>query len=201
MKKFYSQRLSPLTLITAALLTYILAESLGGNGVLAVTVLGIFFGNVAVKKKVALQEFSSMLSSTLEILVFILIGFLIPTNLDLVFIVKSIILFGIMILIRFIVLELVYLHDHINLKERIFMAMNCTKGIAVAVVAFIISNYVLDIPIIEDGIQLTHQVPLTNFPGTHIILNLMVLFILYSIVLSSVIARFSKKFIRLNVEQ
>ncbi|MBN2368091.1 cation:proton antiporter [Candidatus Woesearchaeota archaeon] len=201
MKKFYSQKLSPFTLITSALLTYILSESLGGNGVLAVTVLGIFFGNVTVKKKVELQEFSSMLSSTLEILVFILIGFLIPLNLDPPFILKSIVLFMIMILIRFMAMQLVYLRDHVNLKERIFMALNCTKGIAVAVVAFIISNYVLDITVIEEGIRLTHQIPLMNFPGTQSIIDLMVLFILYSILVSSIIARFSKKFIRVTVDQ
>jgi NhaP-type Na+/H+ or K+/H+ antiporter len=78
-------------------------------------------------------------------------------------------------------IQLVYLQDHLNLKERIFMALNCTKGIAVAVVAFILSNHIIKIP--------------------ESLISLMVLFILYSIILSSVMARFSQKFIRLKVEE
>ena len=59
MKKAYSEILSPLAVITAALLTYILAENLGGNGVLAITTMGLFFGNVYVKQKIQLMEFST----------------------------------------------------------------------------------------------------------------------------------------------
>ena len=50
-KKQYSEILSPVTLIASTILTYILAEELGGNGVLAVTTLGLFFGNVYIKRK------------------------------------------------------------------------------------------------------------------------------------------------------
>ena len=64
MKRTYSEVLSPVATITAALLSYILAENLGGNGVLAVTTLGVFFGTITVKKKVHLQEFSSMFANT-----------------------------------------------------------------------------------------------------------------------------------------
>ncbi len=201
MRRFYSEKLSPLSLITAALLTYVLSENLGGNGVLAVTTLGIFFGNVTVKKKVELQEFSSMLSNVLEILVFILIGFLVPLELNLGFFLKSVVLFFIMILIRFFAIQLVCMQDHINMKERIFMALNCTKGIAVAVVAFIVSNYVLQIPVVQNGVRIINNVPLMSISGADMILNLMVLFILYSILLASITARFSQHFIRLKVEE
>ena len=200
MRRFYSERLSPLTLITSALLTYIISENLGGNGVLAVTVLGVFFGNVTVKKKLELLEFSAMLSNTLEIIVFVLIGFLLPLNLDLWFVVKSVLLFIIMIVLRFGAIQIVYISDHINLKERIFMALNCTKGIAVAVVAFLVSTYVLQIPTLQEGVKVLQELPVISIPGSQTIIDLMVLFIIYSIILSSIMARFSQNFIRLKVE-
>ena len=201
MRRFYSERLSPLILLTSALLAYLLSEQLGGNGVLAVTVLGVFFGNLTVKKKPELKEFSNTLSNILEMLVFILIGFLIPVKLELHFILKSLLLFAIMILIRFIAIQLVYMHDHVNIKERIFMALNCTKGIAVAVVAFILSNYILNIPIIENGMTTVKAIPLIGISGATIIIDLMIFFIVYSIILSSITARFSQHFIRLKVEE
>jgi len=200
MRKFYSDKLSPLTLITSSLLTYILAENLGGNGVLAVTVFGIFFGNVRVKKKLELKGFSNMLSRVLEILVFILIGFLLPIDIEPSFLVKSILIFVFMIILRFISIELVYLHGGLNLKQRIFMSLNCSKGIAVAVVAFILSNYVLNLPVIIDGVKTISQVPLIAYPGGKVVLDLMILSLLYSIILSSIMSRFSQDFIRLKVE-
>ena len=61
MKKYYSQTLSPLALITAALLTYVISESLGGNGVLGVTTAGLVFGNVyKIKHIKKLQEFGEI---------------------------------------------------------------------------------------------------------------------------------------------
>ena len=52
MKKEYSKVLSPLAMVTAALLTYIIAENLKGNGVLAVTAMGLLFGNIYLKQKI-----------------------------------------------------------------------------------------------------------------------------------------------------
>jgi len=184
MKKFYSEQISPLTLVTSAMLTYIVAEKIGGNGVLAVTVLGVLFGNISVKKKPELQEFSGMLSNVLEIFVFILIGFLIPTDIEIGFFVKSLVLFFIMVIIRFAAMEIVFIGDHINIKERIFMALNCSKGIAVAVVAFTFSTYAFSTDIVCAGT----------------ILDLMILFLLYSVILSSIVAKFSQNFIRLKIE-
>jgi potassium/hydrogen antiporter len=201
LKKFYSDRISPLTLITSALITYILSEKLGGNGVLAVTVVGIIFGNFTVKGKPELKEFSNILSNILEMLVFVLIGFLLPVAFEAGFIIKSIILFMLMLLLRFVAVQLIYMHDHVNVKERIFMSLNCAKGIAVAVVAFILSNFILKIPIVEDNVRTIIPLPLESIPGTSEIVNLMILFIIYSVIVSSIAARFSQHFIKLKVEE
>ena len=200
MKNFYSDKLSPLMLITSSLLTYIIAESIGGNGVLAVTVYGVFFGNMRVKKKLELKGFSNMLSNILEIVVFVLIGFLLPIDLSFNFILKSLLLFVIMVILRFISIEIVYLNDHLNLKESIFISLNCAKGIAVAVVAFLLSNYILELPVMVEGVKLINVMPLIRYPGAEVIIDLMILFMVYSIILTTIMARFSQHFIRLKVE-
>jgi NhaP-type Na+/H+ or K+/H+ antiporter len=101
MRKAYSAVLSPLAVITSALLAYIIAENLGGNGVLAVTSMGLLFGNVYLKQKFQLREFASVFSNSLEILVFVLIGIVIAIPFSTDFIVRSLLLFLLYLLIRF----------------------------------------------------------------------------------------------------
>ena len=91
-RKAYSARLTPLVVMIAALLSYILSENLGGSGVLAVATLGLVFGNVYIKHKAELQEFSSLFSDSLEILVFVLLGFIIEIPFTWSFFLKSLII-------------------------------------------------------------------------------------------------------------
>ncbi len=174
MKRQYSSVLSPLAIITAALMTYILAENFGGNGVLAVTTMGLFFGNVYVKQKGELQEFSSLFANSLEILVFILIGFIIILPLNPDFLIRSLILFTIYLIIRYFAIQLSFKEEY-TIKEKIFMALNAQKGIAVAVVAFTLT--ILDIGEIS------------------LILNIILAFMLYSILLSTIVVKFSRYFV------
>ena len=161
MKREYSHILSPLVMITAALMTYILAENLKGNGVLAVTTMGLLFGNVYVKQKFHLQEFSSIFSNSLEILVFILIGLMIRIPLSWGFFILSFFLFITYIMVRFIALDLSLRNMKLTTKEKFFMALNAQKGIAVAVVAFTLSTL--------------------NIQGIELILNLIITFMLNKI--------------------
>ncbi len=180
MRKNYSKTFSPLAVFIAALLTYILAENLGGNGVLAVTTLGLFFGNVYIKEKTELTKFSSTLTNSLEILVFVLVGFIIDLPISLNFFFTSFILFIIYILIRFLVINILFRKKNYKYKEKIFMSLNVTKGIAVAVVALILATY--------------------NIQGFAPINHLIISFILYSVILSSIIIRFSKYFIKIVIQ-
>jgi len=182
MRKVYSESISPLAIITSALLTYILAENLGGNGVLAVTTLGLFFSSVAVKEKATLSEYSYFFSSTLEILVFILIGFIIDIPFTADFILKSLLLFVLYIIIRLAAISLSFPHgeQEFTFKEKIFMSLNVSKGIAVAVIAFILTTFEIE--------------------GMAIILNLILVFILYSIITSTIVLKFSKYFIKEEVD-
>lgn len=181
MRKVYSVVLSPLAVITSALLAYIIAENLDGNGVLAVTSMGLLFGNVYLKQKFQLKEFASIFSNSLEILVFVLIGMVIAIPFSTNFIIKSLALFLLYLLIRFISIIFSLRGMNFTLKEKIFMALNAQKGIAVAVVVFSLATLGID--------------------GMGIVLNLSLAFMLYSIVLSSVILRIVKFFIKDVVEK
>jgi len=181
MRKHYSVVLSPLAVITAALLTYILAENLDGNGVLAVTTMGILFGNVYVKQKFQLREFASVFSNSLEILVFVLIGIVIAIPFSTDFFIKSLVLFILYLLIRFISIVFSLRGMTFTLKEKIFMSLNAQKGIAVAVVVFSLATLEIE--------------------GISLILNLSLAFMLYSIILSSVILRMVKFFIPNVIEK
>ncbi|MFH1053991.1 MAG: cation:proton antiporter [Candidatus Woesearchaeota archaeon] len=171
MRRQYSETLSPIAIITSALLSYIIAENLGGNGVLAVTIMGLFFGTVYVKEKSHLSEFSSMFANSLEILLFILIGLIISVPFTLNFFFKSILLFVIYIFIRGLAIFLSLKSEHFTVKDKIFMSLSVQKGIAVAVVAFTLSTL--------------------NIPGIQPVLNLSLAFLIYSIIISTLLAKFS----------
>jgi len=180
MQKVYSHQFSPVGIITATLLAYILAENLQGNGVLAVATLGLLFGNLYVKEKTQLQEFSYMLSNALEILVFVLVGLIIKFPLTSAFFFKSFFLFCLLVLSRTASVFIALKKEDYSFKEKLFISLNMPKGIAVAVVAFTFSLY----KVAQMGMML----------------SLILVFIIYSLVLSSVIDRFSKKFIRVDVK-
>lgn len=190
MRKKYSITLSPLAIITAALLTYTLAENLGGNGVLAVTVMGVIFGSFYVKEKFFLHEISTVFANALEILVFVLIGLLIDFPIEKTFLIKSAVLFLLFIIIRFFAVMLSFTNTDFTLKEKIFMSLNVEKGIAVAVVAFSLSTLYL-----EQSSVLFQSADLVT------ILHLTLAFLLYSIVLSTLLVKISRFFIGVEVKQ
>lgn len=190
MRKQYSETLSPLAIITAALLTYILAENLGGNGVLAVTVMGLIFGSFYVKEKIQLQEFSSMFANSLEILVFVLVGMIINLPFTTEFFIKSFSLFLVFLFIRFVSINITFIKEDYSLKEKIFMTLNAQKGIAVAVIAFTLFT------------RYSEKTSfLYNLQGVPEILNLILVFMIYSIIISTIMVRLSKYFIKSEIKQ
>lgn len=177
-KKKYSPIYSPLAVIVAAMLTYVLAENLGGNGVLAVTTLGIFFGNIALKEakpRAGLLSAESVLTKALFIFVFILVGMTIKIPLTFDFFIRSGILFLSYILIRFIAVSLCFRSREYDFRRKLFMTMVSPKGISTATVVFIFAIY---------------NIPGTTYfiPGISIVLDLTLVFILFSILVSSVFA-------------
>ncbi len=176
MRKFYSEEISPLAIVGAALLAYVLAENLGGNGVLSVAVLGFMFGNMYLSHKENLLEFSGMISNSLEILVFMMLGFIvIMDDITVLFVVKAIAVFIVVLVARFIAARITLPKDEFSKKNIWFITLNMPKGIAVAVLVF--SLTILGVPQLE------------------IIGKVLVIIMILSILLSTIISKMYKKFI------
>ncbi|MDP7457503.1 MAG: cation:proton antiporter [Candidatus Woesearchaeota archaeon] len=182
MHRYYSVNLSTLGILTAAMMTYILAENLGGNGVLAVTTLGLFSGSIYIKEKEKLFDFSNVLSNILEILVFVLVGLIIVLPLDFLFYLKSSALFAVFLLIRFIAFKITFRNKEYSKKEIVFMTLNASKGVAVAVVVLSISATLLG------KIDVTNNILMT-------VINLSLVFLLYSIIVGTITLKFADKFL------
>lgn len=178
MRKWYSESLSPVALLGAALISYILAENIGGNGVLAVAVLGLVFGNSYVRQKGTLQEFSSIVGFALQIMVFVLLGTMVQLPKSLTFWLASLtILLGTLVC-RYVAINIIVKNEY-SKKERLFMTLNIPKGIALAVVALTFA--------------VTQELTL--------IVNFMIVLTIYSLIISSLIDRSGKYFLKFDIGQ
>ncbi len=189
MRNTYWKNLSPLVVVALALVSYTLAEALGGNGVLAVTALGVVFGVSSLKEKHEIESFISLFSNFLTIVVFILLGLFLVKPVAIDFLINSLLLFGIYLIIRFVAVSLSLRKLKFNLKERIFMTLNMSKGVGEAVIAFVL------IAVISDATMFS--ITISNYLSQ--IANLTFLFILYSIVLSSIAVTFVNYFLDTNI--
>jgi len=164
-QRVYAEVYSPLAVIVSALLSFVLAENLGGSGVLAVTALGLFFGNVYVKEKITLLGIETVFAKALYILVFILTGVIIQIPFTKEFFITSFILFTILVFIRFIGVWLACRPQY-STKDIVFMSLVAPKGVATAAVVFILA--------VEHADKIST------------VLDMTFAFILYSIILASI---------------
>lgn len=170
-QKVYAEVYSPLAVIIAALLSYVLAENLGGSGVLSVTALGVFFGNVYVKEKMTLLDIESVFAKTLHILIFMLAGVVIKIPLTKEFFITSGLLFAVYLAIRFVC---VYLSFKEYTKAEIAIMTLCSpKGVATTAVVFILA--------------------VSGAP--EIIIDMIFAFIIYSIALATFVAFIVSKYL------
>ncbi len=170
----YSSVSSPLALILCALLAYIVAEKFNGNGVVAAAALGLLFGNVHLNHKEQLHSFSSVFSSSLEILVFVFIGLIAPIDFSLRFFINSLLLFIAYVGIRLFAMLFSLRGMHFRFKDKLFMALNAQKGAVVGVIIFAFASM--------------------KISGISGILGLSVMFMTYSLVLSFFSMRIAKSF-------
>ncbi|MFH1211652.1 MAG: cation:proton antiporter [Candidatus Woesearchaeota archaeon] len=170
----FHKNLAQLGIIGAALLTYVIAENLHGSGILAVTALGVFFGNSFVKEKTELEGFSTLLSDFLSILVFIMVGLVIKISFNHIFFIKSLAIFIVYLASRMLACHLAFPKN--TVKEKIFMTLESPKGIATATTVLVFASA-------------------AQFAGLDDLLNIALLAILYSIITSSVCSRFSGYFL------
>ena len=104
------------------------------------------------------------------------------------------------IAIRFATVQLLFSKEY-NTKEKIFMSLNVQKGIAVAVVAFILTTLVFTKTEVINGIKQVIEVSFISLPGANVVLNLSLAFILYSIIISTILIKFSKYFLSTEIKE
>ncbi len=168
-QRAYTEIYSPLAVIIAALLSYVLAENLGGSGVLAVTALGFFFGNVYVKEKIKILGVESVFTKALYILIFMLTGLIIKIPYTTEFFITSGMLLAAYTIIRFLAAWFT-VHKEYPVSEILIMALDAPKGVATAAVVFVLAVY--------------------NIEGMSTVVDMTFAFILYSIILSSIVTWF-----------
>jgi NhaP-type Na+/H+ or K+/H+ antiporter len=186
MKRFYSVEYSPAGLIAATLLAYIIAENLKGNGVLAVATLGLLFGNSYIREKEVLQSFNEILNTTFAVIVFILIGVLVRLDFSWLFLFKAFIVFLVMVVSRYLALQLSLRQGEFTLAEKVFMAFTMPTGITVAVVAFSLSVF-----------GATPELS----PYMTVILQLSLISMVYSLIVGTVMARLAPYMLGETVEE
>jgi len=97
---------------------------------------------------------------------------------------KSLLLFCVLILLRYLAIELSFHSLAYTIKEKLFMSLNIQKGIAVAAITFTLGTLLLNQTTLVDAGDLT------------MILELILSFLLYSIILSTIVSRTSKYFLK-----
>lgn len=136
---------SPLLFFAIALLTYALAESVGGSGVLAVAVCGIIAGNVFMPDKEEISEFSDNISEMLRISIFVLLGAQVFLTLDVGNLGMIFLFFLVVFLSRplFLIPCLGKLKGSFSRRDLLLMSFVAPRGIASAAMIPIISATVV----------------------------------------------------------
>jgi len=173
---------TPLSVILSAILAFVIAENIGGDGVLSVTTLGLLFGNFLKKKHPQLLQYESLFSKALFILIFVLIGLVISLPFSAIFIWQSFALFLVYVVIRFIAVSFSLPDKEFSFKERLFATCQSAKGVTTATV--VLTFALLNVP----------SSPL-YLPDLGIVLNIALMFILYSLALSAVTIWMSSLFL------
>jgi NhaP-type Na+/H+ or K+/H+ antiporter len=93
------------------------------------------FGNIYIKEKWKLHEFSGMLANSIEILVFVLLGIAIAVPISYQFILKSVLLFAIYLAIRFAAVMIA----HNKEKHKLLLTLAAPQGIGMAAVALMLA--------------------------------------------------------------
>lgn len=176
MKGMLSQY-SSLILFSIALVTYALAENVGGSGILAVAVCGLVAGNFGFpeKEREEVNKFDDQFSEMLRISIFTLLGAQVMLILDLNQMLLGLAFFLVLFLIRpvFLIPLLGKERSQYNKKDLIVMSFIAPKGDSEAALAPLVAATLIGAGATAAGNQ---------------IMNIIFIVILFSIVFSTVVA-------------
>ena len=168
---------SSLILFSIALITYALAENVGGSGMLAVAVCGLIAGNLVLsdREKEEVRTFEDQLSEMLRISVFTLLGaqVMLPLNLNVLFV--SFVFFLVVFVSRpiFLIPTLGKERKKFTKRDIVLMSFVAPRGLAAAAMAPIVASILTGIGAPEVGNQ---------------IVNIIFFVILFSVLFSTIVA-------------
>ncbi|MEM2139222.1 MAG: cation:proton antiporter [Candidatus Woesearchaeota archaeon] len=147
------------------ILSYVIAELLNTNGLFSVLAFSLFFERLLLNRKEKIKQFFKKISLLASSFVFLLLGLLLP-KIDFSFLTNIFVLFLLYLLLRFLSLIIAFHSFHESIKDIIFMALNCAKGVDVISISIIL-NYLF-----KNNISL------------NIISNIFIYFVFFSIITS-----------------
>lgn len=136
---------SPLLFFSIALITYALAEAVGGSGVLAVAVCGLIAGNMFLPGREEISEFEDNISEMLRISIFVLLGAQVFLNIGAGQLGTILLFFLVVFFSRpiFLLGGLGRMRRSFSRKELLLMSFTAPRGIASAAMIPIISVAVI----------------------------------------------------------
>lgn len=168
---------SSLALFAIALITYALAENVGGSGMLAVAICGLVAGNFVFKEKEKeeVKRFEDQLSEMLRISVFTMLGAQVMLPVDPNQLLLAFLFFLVVFLSRplFLIPTLGRQRRKFDRKDLILMSFVAPRGLAAAAMAPVIATVLIGIGAPEAGNQMV---------------NIIFLVILFSVLFSTIVA-------------
>jgi len=128
---------SPLLIFSIALITYAMAENVGGSGMLAVATSGLIIGGLVFPHKEAVREFHDEMSEMLRISVFTLIGAQIYLYFSIGMLFRILLFFLLVLLARPVFVELLLRQSKMktDFGDRFLLRFVAPRGIAAAAMA------------------------------------------------------------------
>jgi len=138
LNRHYLKTKSHLAFLFFSFIAYLLADRLEGQGIYAVAVVGIMFGNIVIKQKTQLHEYTSIISNVFESILFILLGYMVNLEFNIFMFVYSFLIFVAYIVLRYIALWLVLKSPHYTQEERKVAVILSPKGLPTAIVIIVL---------------------------------------------------------------
>lgn len=168
---------SSLILFAVALITYALAENVGGSGMLAVAICGLIAGNMMLseKEKEEVRRFEDQFSEMLRISVFTLLGAQVMLPLNPNDLIMAFVFFLLVFISRpmFLIPTLGRQRKKFSRKDIILMSFVAPRGLAAAAMAPVIASVLASIGSPDIGNQ---------------IVNIIFMVILFSVFFSTIVA-------------
>jgi NhaP-type Na+/H+ and K+/H+ antiporter len=193
MRKKHLRMTSPAFLMAAILISYIAAELFSANGVVAVAFFGVIYGHSLIKEKNYISSIFSGSARASFVLGFLLIATMFEiTNRDRLsgsLFVSSLLIFGLVIIVRLASVFICFSKKDYSFKEKIFISLNVSYGISAITVLFALIIFLSQLNIFTGSFLQDEK---TFF------ISLVILTVIYSLIISTIILKKYSYFFNLN---